>query len=119
MPLEKIHIVTIPDSNNNSLWVAQVENYSPSFDIVYSNNSLINMLFSSKGYKVRELNMLNREKLKGTYIREKMSLDKNIKDYLPNSVIEFITEVDGFNRIKKLVNTSREEHLGVSAVKYE
>lgn len=119
IPLDSIHIVTIPDSNNNSLWVAQVENYSPAFDIVYSNNSLIHMLFSSKGYKVRELNMLSRENLNGTYIREQMSLGKDVNDYLPKSVIEYISEVDGFKRIKKLVKTTRKEHLGVSAVKYE
>ncbi|MHA1451039.1 MAG: hypothetical protein ACTSP4_16680, partial [Candidatus Hodarchaeales archaeon] len=115
----KIHIVTIPDSNNNSLWVAQVENYSPSFDIVYSNNSLIFLLFTSKGYKVREVVMSNRSEFNGTFIRERMSLGKDVSEFLPESVIKFLTEIQGFDRMKKLARTSRKEHFGVSAVKYE
>ncbi|MHA2298062.1 MAG: nicotinamide-nucleotide adenylyltransferase [Candidatus Hodarchaeales archaeon] len=117
--LEKVHVITIPDSNNNSLWVAQVENYAPAFDIVYSNNALIKILFSARGYTVKPIMMAKREEYNGTYIRKRIIQNLDVQNLIPRAVYDFMKEIDGFTRIRELSKTLSGEHYGSSAIKHE
>ncbi|MFW9995296.1 MAG: nicotinamide-nucleotide adenylyltransferase [Candidatus Odinarchaeota archaeon] len=118
-PLEKVHLITIPDSNNNSLWVAQVENYAPPFEYVFSNNALIKILFSAKGYVVKPINMTKRDEYNGTFIRKQIASDRDVQNLLPRAVYDFIKEINGFERIRELSKTLHGERYGLSATKYE
>ena len=87
-------IYEIPDINNYDLYVSHLENLVPSFDIVYTGNSLVNRLFTEAGHKVVTPKMVNREVWEGSSIRlailEGGSWEKNV----PPSVAKIISNID-------------------------
>ena len=42
-------IVPVSDINNNALWVSHLTSLCPEFQVVFSNNSLVKLLFSESG----------------------------------------------------------------------
>ena len=87
-------IYEIPDINNYDLYVSHLKNLVPSFDIVYTGNSLVNRLFTEAGHKVVTPEMVNREVWEGSSIRlailEGGSWEKNV----PPSVAKIISNID-------------------------
>lgn len=102
IPLEKVWIIPIPDINNNNLWVSHVEALSPNFNVVFSNNSLVKLLFERAGYKVNPIPFIQRNEFSATHIRNLMLTNGNWKELVPKSVSEFIEKIDGVKRLQKL-----------------
>lgn len=104
--LEKLGITTyavpIEDLNRNSVWVSHVESMSPRFDVAYSNNPLVVQLFQEAGVEVRETEMFDRKHLKGSEIRNLMIEDRSWEQYVPDTVVEVIREIDGVERIQQV-----------------
>lgn len=94
------YAVPIEDLERNSVWVSHVQSMSPWFDVAYSNNPLVIRLFQEAGVDVRQTRMFDREHLKGSAVREMMIDGGNWEQYVPDSVIEVIDEVDGIQRIR-------------------
>ena len=104
--LERLGITTyavpIEDLNRNSVWVSHVESMSPRFDVAYSNNPLVIQLFQEAGVEVRETAMFDRDHLKGSEIRTLMIEGENWEQYVPDTVVEVIREIDGVGRIRQV-----------------
>jgi nicotinamide-nucleotide adenylyltransferase len=102
--LEQLDITTyavpIEDLNRNSVWVSHVQSMSPKFDIAYSNNPLVIRLFEEADVEVRQTGLFNREKLKGSEIRERMLANEDWEQYVPEPVVGVIHEIDGIQRIQ-------------------
>ncbi|WP_136716344.1 nicotinamide-nucleotide adenylyltransferase [Halorientalis salina] len=96
------YVVPIEDLNRNSVWVSHVQSMSPRFDVAYSNNPLVVRLFEEAGVEVRQSEMFNREKLKGSEIRERMIAGGEWEPYVPDAVVDVIGEVDGVERIQRV-----------------
>jgi nicotinamide-nucleotide adenylyltransferase len=89
------------------LWVAALEGYTPRFKIVYSNESLTRRLFMEAGYKVKSIRFYDRKDYNSTLVREKMLKGDSWSSLVPKSVAEFITEIDGVNRLRDLNRTDK------------
>jgi nicotinamide-nucleotide adenylyltransferase len=103
----RIWIVPVPDVHLHMLWVSALEGYTPRFNVVFSNESLTRRLFMEAGYKVKSIRFFERKIYTSTLIREKMLKDESWTLLVPKSVAEFITEIDGVNRLRDLARTDR------------
>jgi nicotinamide-nucleotide adenylyltransferase len=103
--LKRCWLVPIPDVNSHPLWVAQVVAYSPKFDVVYSNNPLVQELFKRAGFKVKSTPVYDREVLAAKEIRRRALLGEDWRELVPKSVAKFIDEVKGFDRLRRLMKS--------------
>jgi nicotinamide-nucleotide adenylyltransferase len=103
----RVWVVPVPDVHLHMLWVAALEGYTPRFKIVYSNESLTRRLFMEAGYKVKSIRFYDRKDYNSTSVREKMLKGDSWTSLVPKSVAEFITEIDGVNRLRDLNRTDK------------
>jgi nicotinamide-nucleotide adenylyltransferase len=103
----RVWVVPVPDVHLHMLWVAALEGYTPRFNVVYSNESLTRRLFMEAGYKVRSIQFYERKDYNSTLVREKMLKGDSWASLVPKSVAEFITEIDGVNRLRDLNRTDK------------
>lgn len=109
IPLDKVIIVPIPDIGEHSLWTSRVKTFVPRFDIVYSNNPLVQRLFTDAGYQVKPIELYRREEVIGTLIRKKMVENEGWRQYVPKVVVEYIESIGGVERIKQICKTDYPE----------
>lgn len=97
-----IHIIPVRDINRPNLWVRHMESMLPEFDVVYTGNNFVKLLFEESGYDVK---FVKQRTISGTEIREALltdgeysdnylinrELDK-LKEGLPKSIKDYITE---------------------------
>jgi len=106
--LSKLWIVPVPDVHLHMLWVSAVEGYTPKFKVCYTNEPLTQRLFAESGYPVKDIPFFDRKLYMSTVIREKMLQDnESWRELVPKSVANFITEIDGINRLKDLARTDK------------
>jgi nicotinamide-nucleotide adenylyltransferase len=103
----RIWIVPVPDVHLHMMWVSAVEGYTPSFDIVYTNEPLTRRLFLEAGYKVKAIILHKRKIYSSTEIREKMLKGKDWEEFVPRRVVNFIKEIDGVNRLRDLTKSDK------------
>jgi len=107
MDCSRVWIVPVPDVHLHMLWVSSVEGYTPSFDVVYSNEPLTHRLFIEAGYKVKPVRFYERKLYSSTHIRERMLRGENWEELVPKSVAVFIKEIDGINRLRDLTKSDK------------
>jgi len=100
--LSRTIIVPVPDVGEHSLWVAKVVSFTPKFQIVYTNNPLVQRLFEEAGYEVRQIVLYKREREMGTIIRERMLKGEEWESLVSKSVAEYIKEIEGVKRLKRV-----------------
>jgi nicotinamide-nucleotide adenylyltransferase len=94
------YVVPIEDIDRHAVWVSHVRSMCPAFDVVYSNKPLVIRLFEEYGIEVRQSEMFDRERLRGTDIRERMIDGEEWRDRVPDPVVETIEEVNGVQRLR-------------------
>ena len=100
-------IVPVPDAHVHMVWVAQVLGYTPTFDVVYTNEPLTRRLFIEAGFKVEPVPFHKREVYSSTEIRKRILTRKNWEELVPKSVARFIKEIDGDERLRDLAKTDK------------
>jgi len=103
----RVWIVPVPDMHLHMMWVSVVKGYTPSFDVVYSNEPLTRRLFVEAGCKVRAIRFHERKLYSSTEIRAKMLKDESWEKLVPKSVAAFIKEIDGVNRLRDLTKSDK------------
>src|SRR4030043_369863 len=103
----RLWILPVPDVHLHMLWVSALEGYTPHFNVVYSNEPLTRRLFMEAGYKVKSIRFFERKLYTSTLVREKMLKEESWTTLVPKSVADFITEIDGVNRLRDLARTAR------------
>ena len=103
----KLWIVPVPDVHLHMLWVSAVEGYTPKFNALFSNEPLTKRLFMEAGYEVKTVPLFERKMYVSTIVREKMVKDNSWMELVPKSVVDFILEIDGVNRLIDLTRTDR------------
>ncbi|HNR45229.1 MAG TPA: nicotinamide-nucleotide adenylyltransferase [Methanofastidiosum sp.] len=111
---DKVIILSSPNTESNSMWVENIIDTFPPFDNVYTNNTLVRLLWEKRGYKVSEVRFHQKEEFNGTLIRKLISSDKKWSDLVPNETRNYIKEISGEKRIKEILNI--EEKLRDGAV---
>ncbi len=98
------YVVPVTDVPRHALWVSHVESLCPAFDVVYTNNPLVDRLFSEAEYDVRGMELINRAEYQGTEIRERILNGDDWRQLVPEAVVEIIEEIDGVARLRTIGN---------------
>ena len=110
--IKKFYIASIPDVNRNTIWPANVIDLVPSFDVVFTNNPLVQQLFLKIASKeVREVPLNNRSDYSGKEIRKRMIMGKEWKDLVPSEVVELIEMYQGIERIQEVSKSDESEEI--------
>ena len=96
------YTIPIEDVDRYAVWVSHVRAMCPPFDVVYSNNPLVQRLFREAGYEIETVGLVNRDEYRGTAIREKMIGGEPWRDLVPDPVANGITAIDGVARLTRL-----------------
>ncbi|MHA1713586.1 MAG: nicotinamide-nucleotide adenylyltransferase [Candidatus Ranarchaeia archaeon] len=102
LPEDRIWLIPVPDLNLNPLWVRHVQSYCPEFSCVYSNNSLVKILFEEQGIPVSEIKMVKRKQYSSTRIRELIIAGKAWTQLVPKAVAQIIRSINGVKRLRIL-----------------
>ncbi len=97
----KCYIIPVPDIQDNSLWVSRVASFCPGVGIVYTNNPLVNELFSSTGYTTNKLISGDKD-IKSEYVRYWLKNRMDLDNKVPESVEKYLTRIGAGNRIRRL-----------------
>jgi nicotinamide-nucleotide adenylyltransferase len=103
--LSKIWIIPVPDVHQHALWVSQIKGYSPEFNIVYANEPLTRRLFLESGFRVKPMQLINRDDYMATKIRNQITTKGNWEELVPKSVAKYIKDIKGDRRIRDLKKT--------------
>src|SRR5205809_7213913 len=93
--IHNYHIVPIPDTHVHSVWVSHVTSLVPRFDVVYTNSDLGVRLFREHGLKVLSPPLLDRERLSGTTVRQRILKAEDAESAVPAVPAAYIKEIDG------------------------
>lgn len=96
----KIQIVPLTDVSSDEFWVHHVLSNVPEFDIVYSNNSLVQRLFTEKGIKIKEL-LFERHLYEGEKIRNLIKENKGF-ELLPLAVADYLKKINAQERLRNI-----------------
>lgn len=98
----KYIVIPVPDVIMHSTWFSELKSYAPSFQIIFSNETLTRLLVKEGGYEVKNVPLFRRDIYWATEIRKRMLSHENWEELVPESVVDFINEIDGVNRIIEL-----------------
>lgn len=101
------YVLPIEDIERNSLYVAHIRSLTPPFEIVYSNNPLVQQLFEERGITVRALPYVERAHWDGTKIRELMLQGDEWRSHVPPAVARVIEEIKGVERLRHIYKTDK------------
>lgn len=102
--LPKLVIVPVPDVNDNRIWVDHLLMHIPEVNNVYSNNSLVKMLFSQHGILVKSIPFYEKEKHGGEIIRNLMAENDNSwENKVPKKVATYLKAIEADKRIRKII----------------
>jgi len=97
---ERVYIVPVDNIPNNYAWPRHVLSYIPRVKAIFSNNAFVQELFRSYGYEVRPTPTL--EGVSGSLVRKLMVEGGDWMSLVPGPVAEFIIEINGVERVRKL-----------------
>ncbi len=97
----KFYVMAIPDANRYTIWAAHVIDLVPSFDIVFTNNPLVQTLFRKLTSKrVESIPFFNREEYSGKKIRKKILENEDWKKFIPEPLVPLIEKYEGEERLR-------------------
>jgi nicotinamide-nucleotide adenylyltransferase len=97
--LNRIEIFYIPDFENHIEWINNIDLIVPSFDVVFTNDELTQVLYRKRGKKVIQVPFKDREILSGTNIREKILTDQNWQELVPEGTKTVLQKIGAKNRL--------------------
>jgi len=100
--LDRCFICTIPDIHNNFLWPRHVISLVPKFDVVYSGNNLVLLLFQSANIPIRRIQEVDKDSYSGTTIRQLILDGKPWRHLVPKTVVPLLDEIGFETRLRNL-----------------
>uniref|UniRef100_A0A7C5Y9W2 Nicotinamide-nucleotide adenylyltransferase n=1 Tax=Caldiarchaeum subterraneum TaxID=311458 RepID=A0A7C5Y9W2_CALS0 len=101
--LDRFFIITIPDIGEHRLWVSRVVSFCPEFQTVYSNNSLVKVLFEEAGYTVKSVPFFDREKMMGREIRKLISTGGDWRSRLHPEAVKYLEKIGAEKRLAAII----------------
>ncbi len=92
----------VPDIRRHALWVRYLEGLLPPFDRIYTNNPLTQLLFERAGYPVELPSLVDRGRLEGVQVRERLASGGGWADRVPPTVARYLEEIDAPRRLALL-----------------
>jgi nicotinamide-nucleotide adenylyltransferase len=100
--IPRVDIVPVADIDRHGLWVRHLEELLPPFDRIYSHNPLTLRLFQRAGYPTESPPLIERTRLEGSRVRDKLSRGQDVSELLPPAVAQYLAEIDAAERLKTL-----------------
>jgi nicotinamide-nucleotide adenylyltransferase len=97
--IDKYTIYTIPDFGNDEKWVGYIKTALPKFDVVFTGNEWTERCFKKFGYNIKKVKIV--EDVSSTIIRDKIIKNEDWQSMVPKEVVEYISEINGVERVKK------------------
>jgi len=98
----KITVYFIPDLDNHVKWIEKIDTIVPKFDIIFSNDPLIDHLYSKRTIQIISIPFLNRDTLSGTNIRNLIISDQEWENFVPEGTKNFLININVKERLKNL-----------------
>lgn len=96
-------IIPIPDQENNRMWADFILQYTPRFDIAFTNHSLQTILMEAIGVPVKSIPLLDRERLRGGIVRSLIANgDSSWESLLPTPTSELLKRIGAAKRLHAL-----------------
>jgi len=109
IPPSRYLIIPVPDTNgDHAVWVSRVKQYTPKFDVVFTNDPLTGRLFKEAGYRVIPVPLLERGVYSGTEVRRRILRGENWEELVPSFVARYIAEIGGVKRIREIAGLATE-----------
>jgi nicotinamide-nucleotide adenylyltransferase len=109
--LSRVVVIPIPNVENNWEWLGRVRSYAPPFQVVYTGNPFVALLFREAGFEVRQQPIYQREVYNSTRVRELMLKgDPAWESLVPRSVAEIVKAIGGIERLKIAAAGEAEPH---------
>lgn len=109
--LEKIdtttYVIPIEDLDRYAVWPTHVQTLCPSFERVYTNNPLVGHVCREAGLDVRGVELIERDRYRGTDVRRRMVDGDPWHDRVPDATVELVREIDGVERLRRVVEHDR------------
>ncbi len=99
---KRIQIFNIPDMEDHKLWIDSIDSIVPKFDVVFTNDDLTQFLYSKRGTTVIKVPFTKREVLSGTNIREKIIIDQNWHEFVPEGTKRILEKIGAKERLEIL-----------------
>lgn len=97
------YAIPIPDLDRYALWPAHVRALCPPFGAIYTNNPLVGRVCGEAGFEVRGVDLVDRDRFRGTEIRRRMVAGDPWRDLVPGETVDVIEEIDGVSRLRAVV----------------
>jgi nicotinamide-nucleotide adenylyltransferase len=94
------YIIPVDNIPSNYLWPRHVLERTPRIEVVFSNNKLVQELFEAYGVTTKKTPIL--PGVSGTSVRRLMAEGGDWRSLVPRSVVDFIEEIRGVERVKTL-----------------
>ena len=98
----KISVYFIPDLDNHVKWIEKIDTIVPKFDIIFSNDPLIDHLYSKRTIQITLIPFLKRDTLSGTNIRNLIISDQEWENFVPEGTKNFLNNINVKERLKNL-----------------
>ncbi len=95
-------LIPTQDIMDNALWVQHLKRLLPKFDVAYGNNPFTHLLFKEAGVEVRNTPLFKRELYEARQIRINIRDNLPITNQVPESVINYLSEINANQRLKSL-----------------
>lgn len=96
------YAIPIEDLHRYRVWPAHVRALCPPFEVVYSNNPLVDRVCREAGLDVRGVDPIDRDRYRGTEIRRRMVADEPWRPFVPSVVAEVVEAIDGVERLRRV-----------------
>ena len=101
--LNRVQIFYIPDVNDHAKWTHHVDSIVPKYDVVFSNDDFTITLYQKRGIKVISVDLLQREVISGTNIRDMIAKRKNWMEFVPEGTKNVLLKIDAERRLAKIL----------------
>jgi nicotinamide-nucleotide adenylyltransferase len=100
-------VLPLPDAEFHKVWVSHLLSQTPSFDLVFTNESLTGRLLKEAGMPVEKIPMFNRGAFTATEVRKRIIEGKNWEELLPKSVAAYVRQIKGEERMREIAQTDK------------
>lgn len=98
-------VLGVENQPNVYTWLSYLKATLPPFDVVYSGNEYVAMLLADSGISVVEPQMISRQTLNATSIRNMMVQNNVWRDLVPTAVCRVIDSINGIERLKTILKS--------------
>lgn len=105
---DRCYIIAVDDISEYALWAARIRSYCPKFEVVFTNNPLVEELFDSGGYAVKKL-VSKRRHIDSTKVREKIRKGGGISALVPKAVETYLNGIDARKRIISIMKDEEKQ----------